>query len=722
MGAKALSIAMNAAIMFAIVKAIELVANAVDRYINRVEYAKEAMSNARENFESVKSELEGINSELESNKARISELNGLPSLSYVEQGELDKLKEATKELERQRDIKNIELKRSAEKLSETNRKAFNKEYGDNDFSLNDVNQLASTGSPSMTLAQNGLEGLAAAIVKVRDAKKEAESIDDTEWIENMVSAEGEYKKQLEGNLSALQGYRDNLTEILNYRSLTKDEQSFYDNLEQGIRLIYQFTDPSAWNQIEFDQIFNDESLDITKEKLIELAQAGKLDEDSIKQYSKLNDVIDQTDLILDDGETSVQSFIKQIIALGDESKTTGDIVKESFSKEDVISNINSLSEGFESLDKIMSSMKDKNPFDYALLDDKNFKDQFSGLGEVYTDFIEKVSSSPKDIKANQSAFDDLVTVWVNSSDALTNLTDENANLTTAMLKNMGVANAEEVVTNRLQIAHEKLAAEKYYNENASDDLANSTVSEIDAFVNEGVAAGVSQQAISQLALEKLSVNNIKIDTASDIDQVIALANAAGASTSALDQLARAKSAFASINSAIAKGTAQLANPSMGSPIAAGLTLANEMLNSNTMQQISEAQKTLEDIENGTYDFGVTLNPDNFKKATYGGGTKTNKAGGPGNEKSKKDYSEVFDWVATTIDRVDEKVEALQNKISDVSNWKSKNALTNTTIDEMSNKLAALQSQADTYQGKADSYDLSPTYIDKIKMVLLKLKP
>ncbi len=93
----------------------------------------------------------------------------------------------------------------------------------------------------------------------------------------------------------------------------------------------------------------------------------------------------------------------------------------------------------------------------------------------------------------------------------------------------------------------------------------------------------------------------------------------------------------------------------------------------------------------------------------------------GSKKDKKDFSEVFDWVETTIKRVDEKIQDIQNKISDTSNWKPKNTLTDTAIDEMANRLTALQSQFDTYQKKADSYNLSPTYIDKIKNGTLEIE-
>lgn len=128
-----------------------------------------------------------------------------------------------------------------------------------------------------------------------------------------------------------------------------------------------------------------------------------------------------------------------------------------FTEQEMISKINGLSEGFEELDKIMNSMNDKDkPFDYALLDNKKFKETFQDCGNEYTSFVKKVSDSPKDVKGCQDAFNDLVTKWINSTDIIKGLSDDTADLTTAMLSNMGVSNAEELVTEALAAKHAQL--------------------------------------------------------------------------------------------------------------------------------------------------------------------------------------------------------------------------------------------------------------------------
>ena len=56
-------------------------------------------------MDTVKSEIESLNSELQITQSRIDELNAKENLSLVEQEELNRLKEANKELEREMRLK-----------------------------------------------------------------------------------------------------------------------------------------------------------------------------------------------------------------------------------------------------------------------------------------------------------------------------------------------------------------------------------------------------------------------------------------------------------------------------------------------------------------------------------------------------------------------------------------------------------------------------------------
>ena len=119
-------------------------------------------------------------------------------------------------------------------------------------------------------------------------------------------------------------------------------------------------------------------------------------------------------------QSNPDEVCNHIQSLVDAEQKTGNVSSfKSLSKTEMISKINGLSEGFEELDKIMASIvaKDK-AFDFSLLDDKKFNDTFKGFTKEYNNFVDTISNNPKDIKACQSAFDDLVSVWVNSSGVL----------------------------------------------------------------------------------------------------------------------------------------------------------------------------------------------------------------------------------------------------------------------------------------------------------------
>ena len=533
--------------------------------------------------------------------------------------------------------------------------------------------------------------LIAAYEKFQNLKKEALDDEDHDKANDFSKILDSIETKIVESIDSLQNYKNTL-ESIPYEDLTIKQKNFLAEFPTNIKALWKTIDPAQWNQIQLDSLFNTKEFDESKDKLSELSKEGKLTVESLsEEFPQLAQAVSKLDLITKKGTTNIEEFIKQI---NSEEKALEETSKQAensaFSKSEMISKINGLSEGFESLDKVMNSIKDKDkPFDYALLDDKKFTETFSGLGEAYTNFIEKVSNSPKDINACQSAFNDLTTDWLNSTGIIEGLSDETAQLTIDMLSNMGIANAEEVVIESLAAKHAALAAEKYYNANASETLKNATVGEYVQFLNEANGAEVSKTALAQLELSKLAVNNAKIDTSSDIDQVIALANAAGSSAAALLELQRAKSILSNIES----NSLDMSVP------------GNNLLE-------AYAKNIIDDIENGTFDFKFDkLNPNEFKTAIYNGGTKTNS---PGSNKSDKDNSTDFDWMERKIKVIDDQVDKLKNKIELLVGYKAKNSTTDTAIDLMIDKMNILQQMHDRYMQQANSLGLAQEYIDKIQ--------
>lgn len=696
-GAAIKSIGANMAIMLAINAAITIAYKVWDRFAHAAENAKEEMDEAVAAYEENKSELESINKELEKNKKLIEELSSKENLTYAEEAELQKLIDINEQLSIQQKLKEKLDESRAKEAVEESVEAYEENYKHGAVTEESINEYRSSiqaGTPLGTLVvSEDLSALIAAREKLEELKNEALSSKDYESADSYMRQADEIEASIWEQVEALQEYKDVMSAIP-YNELGSNEQKVFDEISATIQNVWKLLDPAQFQQLQIDKLFNTEGIKVTKDQLIEMANAGTLTEKTLlEKYPEVVEVLSGLNFTTEEGVSNIQVFLRW---LRQEAKALGETSKQAensaFSKSEMISKINGLSEGFESLDKVMNSIKDKDkPFDYSLLDDKKFTETFSGLGETYTNFIEKVSNSPKDINACQSAFNDLTTDWLNSTGIIEGLSDETAQLTIDMLSNMGVANAEEVVTEALTAKHAALAAEKYYNANASETLKNATVGEYVQFLNEANGAEVSKTALAQLELSKLAVNNAKINTSSDIDQVIALANAAGASAAALLELQRAKSILSNIESN---------------------SLDMNVTGNNMLQ--AYAKNVIDKIENGAFDFKFEkLNPSEFKTAIYNGGPKTNSPGS-NKDKSDRDNSTDFDWMERKIKVIDDQVDKLKNKIELLVGYKAKNATTNTAMDLMIDKMNILQQMHDRYMQQANSLGLAQEYIDKIQ--------
>ena len=95
-----------------------------------LEEQKETLNKAKEAYEDVKNELHGLETEIQNNIDRIKELEALSDITWLEQEELDRLREVTKELELQKKLKQEETLQAAEIVYKENKAAIDKEFDD----------------------------------------------------------------------------------------------------------------------------------------------------------------------------------------------------------------------------------------------------------------------------------------------------------------------------------------------------------------------------------------------------------------------------------------------------------------------------------------------------------------------------------------------------------------------------------------------------------------
>ena len=187
-------------------------------------------------------------------------------------------------------------------------------------------------------------------------------------------------------------------------------------------------------------------------------------------------------------------------------------------------------------------------------------------GTALEDFKDTLTSMPGDISAGKEALNKLATAYIDNSDLIKNLTEDNADYVKSELEKIGVVNADEVVNSRLAgstdwltQAQENQSAilsnlstninaatdAKRYSQLASIDLQNATLGDIAALINEANASGQDSTALQNYAIQKIAANKSSIWTSGSIQNLAKLADSLEGTTRYMGLYQRMKNATSS---------------------------------------------------------------------------------------------------------------------------------------------------------------------------------
>lgn len=295
-----------------------------------LEEQKEKLQETKEAYEGVKNELQEVESELQNTQNKIEELESIPNLTWVEQEELDRLREVTKELELQKQLKQDAQLESAEDLYKENKATFDKEFKSSygNASVSDLKEQLSSGHIGTgQLDYGNITDLISALQYIREEKaKLTDESEIAEYDEFISDLAGSIKSNGQEYLSSLSEYKQNILEIANIRELTEDEQIFYDHLSSMQKMIYEFYSPATWNGLEFDSIFSTDGIEKTKEELIAMYQSGELSSaEMLESFPRLNQAIQESEIIAGESSNTFKEVFNEIAAL---AKGQADVVND----------------------------------------------------------------------------------------------------------------------------------------------------------------------------------------------------------------------------------------------------------------------------------------------------------------------------------------------------------------------------------------------------------
>ena len=720
-----------------LVSGIFLAVKAYDALTVSVEEQKEKMEDSLSAYNDAKSELENITTELDNQEQAMDELLGKEKLTYAEKGQLEELQQITEELRIQKDLAEKEESRTQKEVASDAATLFKKQFGKYDISDEAIDEYQTnaniTGNNAILVSdENDLSAMIAGYKQFNDLLDEAYGEKNQEDIDHFTSLTEDLKDSIFSTAQDLQTQQDNMSDYYNtikdipYDELTSDQKEVvdaYTAISNAIALIYKELDPNSWNEMQIDKLFTTDGIEKTKDELVEMAKEGTLDESTIQSYSKLNSTLEDSNMILNDGQSAASALCDEMYALADaeddvqSSKLNETPISKSVS--DTVSTINDLKSNLSDLDTLMADCISGDGIDVSNLD--NICTKMKELQEAGKDIdmtsvenaIQQISDASS-LSEAQSALDSLCTQYVYASGVLDDLTDSNKELVKARLEGIGVANADEVVEQQLE-------AQKLATKIATEGLTEATINEIQELMDEQGYSEQAQQGLYQLLLTKIDLSNNPINTASDIEQLIALANAAGTAGQYVTALQNI-----------------LAN--LGAKTPAKYT--NDYNDTNSMRQESMQKQQMANYDS-VEDWGYAsatkvfnaiqssikknqLSASSFiKTPKYSGGSssssardKANKSSGgsgSGNNSSSEPQEQDYDWIETLISRVQRKVTNLGKTVSATyKSWSTRNNALAQELSAVNEQISAEQGAYNKYMQLANSVGLSENYASLVR--------
>lgn len=377
LGASIKALAVAHPILLAITVTLGAIAGAVkivDALTTSIKEQREAFENAQQDYTDACTKLDELKTKLSETTSRIAELieksnNG--TITLVEQSELDKLKLTNEELrlmiQNQEEVKKQKAKEASdeayktytrENRMETDDTANKQEqyyqassdadgfhvgaFLDRASELSDFDYAIKANEQKLEEFQKQNEELQAQLNATSDESLKAQyqhSIDlNNNLISNYTNSNEKLKESAEkmaeetfsDKIEKYEAFKQTLMNSMNSDGTFDNSQyqAMWDDMQKKEMDLYRYTGRSAeWNTVKLDSIIDDKSYQAIVDKLKTALNEGTLTEDDIKGIDVLNDKLNDTDLILEDGQSAAQLFIKYLNKL----KETGTDAAQSVS-------------------------------------------------------------------------------------------------------------------------------------------------------------------------------------------------------------------------------------------------------------------------------------------------------------------------------------------------------------------------------------------------------
>ena len=262
------------------------------------------------------------------------------------------------------------------------------------------------------------------------------------------------------------------------------------------------------------------------------------------------------------GNDKVKELGNTLLGLAEKGRLTKEMFEETdsaryfknlgISADEAVSKTNALvdeskqlSSMSDQISKMSNALGTKNSNGFVDADTlAGFDVEVRGL-EAWDRFQTLIGNSTSSYKECEEAASALATEWVNSSDFLAQLTEENKEYYETQLKAMSIENYEELISYAQALNEAKDALAQ-----SSLDLSTATAEEIQTLIDEGEYSKLTQQQIWALYASKLAEQASSIDSSADRQQFLNLANDANLTTETIRLLTEMMSIYSDLESGV----------------------------------------------------------------------------------------------------------------------------------------------------------------------------
>jgi TP901 family phage tail tape measure protein len=712
LGASIKALAVAHPVLLAITVTLGAIAGAVkivDALTTSMKEQREAFENAQQDYTDACTKLDELKTKLSETTSRIAELieksnNG--TITLVEQAELDKLKLTNEELrlmiQNQEEVKKQKAKEASdeayktytrENRMETDDTASKQEqyyqassdadgfhvgsFLDRASELSDFDYAIKANEQKLEEFQKQNEELQAQLNATSDESLKAQyqhSIDlNNNLISNYTNSNEKLKESAEkmaeetfsDKIEKYEAFKQTLMNSMNSDGTFDNPQyqAMWDDMQKKEMDLYRYTGRSAeWNTVKLDSIIDDKSYQAIVDKLKTALNEGTLTEDDIKGIDVLNDKLNDTDLILEDGQSAADVFIKYLNKL----KETGTDAAQS------------ISGAFTDLTSLLTESDDKSKDKATLADLQSEADLLSTI---------------------QKELDDNGRIGVSSMQSIIKKYPEaKAALSDYM---QGIISEQELFS-QLETIYE----------NDKNQYIQSVVdkSQTDEEFFNAVMTNYPELYNQLSSLYENDVNNW-----SNMEQA-----KYGITQNAIDELSKIWSDyFKAVRDANGKLTVQTTgwyDAGMYSADPDEVEAMDEEYNNmyNHFQSIVDgANAAVDALDN--YSFKQVSSSINVDwKGMSGYDSSDSSSSSSGSDSSPEPSPQDFNWVERLLSKISKAYNRLKNKVADTTRtWLNRN---NALSDSMETLLSEINAQSDAYDFYMDrfnSYDLDGYYKDQI---------